>query len=101
VQNSNDLSFSEMSGFFCQRIIIWTSFGVEWFENAHNFGLVGTGIRGIQISVKYGTCSSTRTRRSRSSGEILLSSVVYNSYTFYSTVQYSTVLFKTSSAQLL
>jgi hypothetical protein len=29
-------------------------FGVEWFENVHNFGVVGTGIRGVQNSVKYG-----------------------------------------------
>jgi hypothetical protein len=30
-------------------------FGVEWFENVHNFGVVGTGIRGVQNSVKYGS----------------------------------------------
>ena len=30
-------------------------FGVEWFENVHNFGVVGTGIRGVQISVKCGS----------------------------------------------
>jgi hypothetical protein len=30
-------------------------FGVEWFKNAHNFGVVGTGNRGVQISVKWGS----------------------------------------------
>ena len=31
-------------------------FGVKWFENVHNFGVMGTGICGVQNSVKYGTC---------------------------------------------